>query len=124
MEHDFHMPEDCDDETCMVCVGGLAYCKTCRKGEIELDTECPGPPESRPTASPEDVAKMFDGKVECSIRTPQDSRQIQRGYYALRKLSLWASRKTDIPIPPHVQYTLRWLREQFGYKKDRKGKPV
>jgi len=47
MKHDFHGPKDHitpqdPPDSCTSCI--LSYCKTCKGGEAELSTECPGRP--------------------------------------------------------------------------------
>jgi hypothetical protein len=47
MKHVFYKCDGikCRDTHCVYCEGGLAYCTVCKKGEAELETECPGPPK-------------------------------------------------------------------------------
>jgi hypothetical protein len=121
VDHRFHK---CNETDCSICRGGLAYCDVCKRGESELEGECPGvavPGSHRTRMTSQDVAASFDGKVEVELHLPTNMKEIQKGYYAMRKMTLWAHRKSGLPVPEHVQYTLRWLRENFAFKKDRKG---
>lgn len=48
MKHNFYVCDgvSCQDKGhCVYCDGGLAYCTVCKKGEGELDQQCPGPPK-------------------------------------------------------------------------------
>jgi hypothetical protein len=38
--HDLHTK--CDDDTCIVCLGGLSLCSVCGGAEAALPTDCPG----------------------------------------------------------------------------------
>lgn len=31
-----HLLHKCDDESCKICPGGLAYCEKCKRGESEF----------------------------------------------------------------------------------------
>jgi len=47
-KHKFYKcPFDCDDPYCCYCMGGLAYCVVCEKGEGDLEDECPGVPDEK-----------------------------------------------------------------------------
>jgi len=37
-----HSLHKCNEETCQVCRGGLAFCEVCSGGEGSLPTSCPG----------------------------------------------------------------------------------
>jgi hypothetical protein len=44
MEHLWYKcPQPCTKQHCVYCDGGLAYCIICKKGEADLEPECPGP---------------------------------------------------------------------------------
>lgn len=48
MKHKYMQPADCNcggqTNRCAVCDFGLAICKTCKTGECQIPTECPGRP--------------------------------------------------------------------------------
>lgn len=39
-----HVKHECDDDRCIVCVGGLYLCEVCSGAERSLPTDCPGRP--------------------------------------------------------------------------------
>lgn len=46
-KHDYYKcPDPCphhyEGRSCVYCDGGLAFCNICKKGEAELEDECPG----------------------------------------------------------------------------------
>lgn len=41
MDHQWHK---CNDETCLVCNGGLQHCNICHCAEGSLPSDCPGEP--------------------------------------------------------------------------------
>lgn len=79
--------------------------------------------ESKPMTT-EEVAELVDGVIECEIKLPLYPHLVRMGYQGLRKAMLWAAKESETEIPEHIQYTLRWLRENFGPLKDRTGKRV
>lgn len=65
-DHILKTPADCDcngEGHCVICDGGLAHCKVCGLGEVQLDEtpECPGP------ANPEDgtIWTWPNGEMYC-----------------------------------------------------------
>jgi hypothetical protein len=51
--------DPCYVGACMFCGGGLAYCVTCKGGEAELPTDCPGEP-----MHPDEKAAVMNGHVD------------------------------------------------------------
>lgn len=46
-KHTLDCDEGCENLSCPVCVGGLAFCTTCKGAEGSLPTDCPGEPMSQ-----------------------------------------------------------------------------
>ena len=63
MKHRYMQPSDCNcggqTHRCAVCDFGLCVCKTCKGGECQLATECPGRP-----LTPEEGELICKGELD------------------------------------------------------------
>lgn len=44
MQHEYETHVNCERPACLICEGGLRFCKICSCGEGSLATDCPGFP--------------------------------------------------------------------------------
>jgi hypothetical protein len=59
MEHKLLRHENCADECCGICEGGLALCTVCGGAEASMPTDCPGR-----LLTDEEVQGILDGHLD------------------------------------------------------------
>ena len=114
-----HIYHKCNDEDCLLCRGGLAYCTVCREGEAGLADVCPGPQAKQAvtergdniTFQPDDIIIAIDNPEWGTWRVLEDNGDhlVIRGKSGARVLHYseaethWTAKKrathNDAPTP-------------------------